>query len=167
MCFGLSEYRTFGLSDRHRLTAGRWFSPGNSVSSTKKTYHNGITEILFKVAIGTMNLNETLLFCLFFVCFLFCFCFCFFLSSVYLLNSYAISVYALISFSFPCLITWQKLSMFSVVFPKLTWRMFKIFLVFVLLVCRFLHFLSAFCINMIKFFFSKHILTRHVLFCPT
>jgi hypothetical protein len=106
-----------------------------------------------------------LFFFLFF--FFFFFVFVFFLSSVYLLNSYTISVYALISFSFTCLITWQKLSMFSVVFPKLTWRMFKIFLVFVLLVCRFLHFLSAFCINTIKFFFSKHILTRHVLFCPT
>ena len=167
MCFGLSEYRTFGLSDRHRLTAGRWFSPGTSVSSTKKTSHNGITEVLFKVADRhhepEWNLIVLSLFCLF------CFCFFvfFFLSSVYLLNSYAISVYALISFSFPCLITWQKLSMLSVVFPKLTWRMFKIFLVFVLLVCRFLHFLSAFCINMIKIFFSIHILTRHVLFCPT
>ena len=33
------------------LTAGRWFSPGTSVSSTNKTNRHDITEILFKVAL--------------------------------------------------------------------------------------------------------------------
>ena len=33
------------------LTAGRWFSPGTSVSSTNKTDCHDITEILLKVAL--------------------------------------------------------------------------------------------------------------------
>jgi hypothetical protein len=37
------------------LTAGRWFSMGTSVSSTNKTNRHGITEILLKVALSTIN----------------------------------------------------------------------------------------------------------------
>ena len=34
---------------------GRWFSPGTPVSSTNKTDHHEITEILLKVALNTIN----------------------------------------------------------------------------------------------------------------
>ena len=33
----------------------RWFSPGTPVSSTNKTDHHDITEILLKVALNTIN----------------------------------------------------------------------------------------------------------------
>ena len=39
------------------LAAGRWFSPGNPVSSTNKTDRHDITELLLKVAFNTINLN--------------------------------------------------------------------------------------------------------------
>ena len=42
------------------LAAGRWFSTGTPVSSTNKTDHHDITEILLKVALNTMNLNLNL-----------------------------------------------------------------------------------------------------------
>jgi hypothetical protein len=35
--------------------AGLWFSPGALVSSTNKTDHHGITEILLKVALNIIN----------------------------------------------------------------------------------------------------------------
>jgi hypothetical protein len=35
--------------------AGLWFSPGTPVSSTKKTDHHDITEVLLKVALNTMT----------------------------------------------------------------------------------------------------------------
>jgi hypothetical protein len=35
--------------------AGRWFSPGTSVSSINKTDHHIIAEILLKVALNTIN----------------------------------------------------------------------------------------------------------------
>jgi hypothetical protein len=35
-----------------RLAAGWWFSPGTSVTSTNKTEHYDITEILLKVALN-------------------------------------------------------------------------------------------------------------------
>jgi hypothetical protein len=35
------------------LATGRWFSPGTPVSSTNKTDHHDIAEILFKVALNT------------------------------------------------------------------------------------------------------------------
>jgi len=35
------------------FAAGRWFSPGTPVSSTNKTDHHDITEILLKVALNT------------------------------------------------------------------------------------------------------------------
>ena len=36
---------------------GWWFSPGTPVSSTKKTDHQDITEILLKVALNTITLT--------------------------------------------------------------------------------------------------------------
>jgi hypothetical protein len=36
---------------------GLWFSPGPLVSSTNKTDHHDITEILFKVALNTVKLT--------------------------------------------------------------------------------------------------------------
>jgi hypothetical protein len=38
------------------LAAGRWFSPGTSVSSTNKTDRHDITEIVLKVALNTITL---------------------------------------------------------------------------------------------------------------
>ena len=37
------------------LAKGRWFSPGTPVSSTNKTDHHDITEILLKVALSTIR----------------------------------------------------------------------------------------------------------------
>jgi hypothetical protein len=37
------------------LATGQWFSPGTPVSSTNKTNHHDITEILLKVALNTIN----------------------------------------------------------------------------------------------------------------
>ena len=39
------------------LATGRWFSPGTSVSSTNKTDHHDITEILLRVALN--NIKQT------------------------------------------------------------------------------------------------------------
>jgi hypothetical protein len=36
---------------------GRWFSLGTTVSSTNKTDHHDITEILLKVALNTITLT--------------------------------------------------------------------------------------------------------------
>ena len=44
------------------LAAGRWFSPGNLVSSTNKTDCHDITEILLKVELSTINQPFTQLF---------------------------------------------------------------------------------------------------------
>ena len=41
------------------LVAGRWFSPGTTVSSTNKADRHDITDILLKVALNTMNINQT------------------------------------------------------------------------------------------------------------
>jgi hypothetical protein len=37
---------------------GRWFSPGPPVSSTNKTDHHDITEILLKAALDTIKPNQ-------------------------------------------------------------------------------------------------------------
>jgi hypothetical protein len=37
------------------LATGRWFSPGPPVSSTNKTDHHDITEILLKVVLNTIK----------------------------------------------------------------------------------------------------------------
>jgi hypothetical protein len=42
------------------LVTGRWFSPGILVSSTNKTDHHDITEILLKVVLNTINLQPYL-----------------------------------------------------------------------------------------------------------
>jgi hypothetical protein len=39
------------------LATGQWFSPGTPVSSTNKTDHHNITEILLKVALNTITLT--------------------------------------------------------------------------------------------------------------
>jgi len=39
------------------LAAGLWFSPGTPVSTTNKTYHHNITEILLKVGLNTLTLT--------------------------------------------------------------------------------------------------------------
>jgi hypothetical protein len=36
---------------------GMWFSPGTLLSSTNKTDHHDITEILLKVALNTISLT--------------------------------------------------------------------------------------------------------------
>ena len=41
------------------LATGRWFSAGNTVSSTNKTDHYDITEILLKVALSTIKPNQS------------------------------------------------------------------------------------------------------------
>ena len=40
------------------LAVGRWFSPGPPVCSTNKTNCHDITEILLKVALNTITLNQ-------------------------------------------------------------------------------------------------------------
>ena len=40
--------------------AGQWFSPVIPVSSTNKTDHHDITEILLKVALNNINLTQLL-----------------------------------------------------------------------------------------------------------
>jgi hypothetical protein len=40
------------------LAQGRWFSPGTLASSTTKTGHHDIAEILLKVALNTKNSNS-------------------------------------------------------------------------------------------------------------
>jgi len=40
------------------LATGRWFFPGTPVSSTNKTDSHDITEILLKVALYIINLNQ-------------------------------------------------------------------------------------------------------------
>jgi hypothetical protein len=42
-----------------RLATGQWFSPGTPVSSTNKTDHDDITEILLKVALNTIKQTKT------------------------------------------------------------------------------------------------------------
>ena len=41
------------------LAAGRWFFPGILVSSTNKTDHYDIIDILFKVALNTITITLT------------------------------------------------------------------------------------------------------------
>jgi hypothetical protein len=45
------------------LAAGRWFSPGIPVSSTNKTDRHDMTEILLKVALKTISLNQAIKYC--------------------------------------------------------------------------------------------------------
>ena len=43
-----------------RLATGLWFSPGTLVSTINKTDHHDITEILLKMVLNTINLNQNL-----------------------------------------------------------------------------------------------------------
>jgi hypothetical protein len=54
---------TFAISAYHcqLLATGQLFSPGTLVSSTSKTDRHGITEILLKVALNTINLNQPII----------------------------------------------------------------------------------------------------------
>jgi hypothetical protein len=45
--------------DRQLLAAGHWFSPGTLVSSTNRTDHHNIIEILLKVVLNTINPYQT------------------------------------------------------------------------------------------------------------
>jgi hypothetical protein len=40
------------------LVTDRWFSPGTPVSSTNKTDHHDIAEILWKMALSTITLSQ-------------------------------------------------------------------------------------------------------------
>jgi len=51
---------------------GRWFSPNTPVSSTNKTHHHDIDEILLKFALNTINLTITVFFWSFWNLFAFC-----------------------------------------------------------------------------------------------
>jgi hypothetical protein len=42
------------------LAHGRWFSPDTLASSTTKTGHHDIAEILLKVALNTINKKQSL-----------------------------------------------------------------------------------------------------------
>ena len=42
------------------LATGRWFSPGHPVSSTNKSDHHDITEMLLKVTLNTIKKNKIL-----------------------------------------------------------------------------------------------------------
>ena len=61
MCFAkLSLYPTAASDKVYQLLAhGRWFSPGTPASSTTKTGHHDIAEILLKVALNTINQIES------------------------------------------------------------------------------------------------------------
>jgi hypothetical protein len=49
----------FYLNSHQRLAAGQWFSLGILISSIHKTDRHDITEILLKVALNTIHLNQT------------------------------------------------------------------------------------------------------------
>jgi hypothetical protein len=42
------------------LITGQWFSSGTPISSNNKTDRNDITEILMKMALNTLSLNQTI-----------------------------------------------------------------------------------------------------------
>jgi hypothetical protein len=42
------------------LVTGQWFSSGTPISSNNKTDRNDITEILMKMALNTLSLNQTI-----------------------------------------------------------------------------------------------------------
>jgi len=55
--------RLAAASDKvHQLLAhGRWFSPGTPASSTTKTGHHDIAEILLKVALNSKNQSKSII----------------------------------------------------------------------------------------------------------
>ena len=52
---GIINHISFTIKFCQWLTTGQWFSPGTPVSSTNKTDHNDITEVLLKVVLNTIN----------------------------------------------------------------------------------------------------------------
>jgi hypothetical protein len=52
---GCTRLTTAGDKVYQLLVHGRWFSPGTLASSTTKTDHHDIAEILLKVALNTKN----------------------------------------------------------------------------------------------------------------
>jgi hypothetical protein len=56
------------------LATGRWFSPDTLISSTNKTDHHDIAEILLKVALNTITPNPCMGNCLLFKLVYYCFC---------------------------------------------------------------------------------------------
>ena len=52
---GCPRLVSLGENFYHLLAHGRWFSPGTPNSSTTKTGHHAIAEILLKVALSTNN----------------------------------------------------------------------------------------------------------------
>jgi hypothetical protein len=58
-CMG-TDTRLAAASDKvyQLLAQGRWFSPGSPASSTTKTGHHDIADILLKVALNTINRTE-------------------------------------------------------------------------------------------------------------
>jgi hypothetical protein len=71
-CFRKVKYNTFesrlwwGVLDTtlcdevcQWLATNQWFSPGTSISSTNKNDRHDITEIVLKVALDAINLNQT------------------------------------------------------------------------------------------------------------
>ena len=48
------------MTDDSGDNAGQWFSPGTPVSSTNKTDHHNITEILLKVALNTISQTQNM-----------------------------------------------------------------------------------------------------------
>ena len=57
----LDQDKVYNICDKicQRLATGRWSSPGTPVSSTNKTDHNDITEILLKVVFNTIKQTKT------------------------------------------------------------------------------------------------------------
>jgi len=50
----------FAIGVCQRIEIGWWFSPGILVSSTNTTDRHDITEILLKVALNTITINQTI-----------------------------------------------------------------------------------------------------------
>jgi hypothetical protein len=57
---GCTRFSTASDKDYQLLAHGRWFSPGTPAFSTTKTGRHDIAEILLKVALNTINLNQSI-----------------------------------------------------------------------------------------------------------
>ena len=53
----LAQGEEYNIKVCQWLVAGLWFSPGTPVSTTIKTDHHNITEILLKVTLNTITLT--------------------------------------------------------------------------------------------------------------
>ena len=52
-----AHFRLYVIKYVSDLLTGRWFSPGTPVSSTNKTDHHDIAEILLNVALNTITIT--------------------------------------------------------------------------------------------------------------